>query len=272
MNDSSRTAVRISIRGVVQGVGFRPFVYALAVRYGLRGWVLNTSAGVEVLAEGEPGAVAGFAEALPAEAPPRSHIAAYDVRAVPPRRAVDGPAAGEGFVILESRADPGAYQLVSPDIATCDDCRRELLDAGDRRHGYPFTNCTNCGPRFTIIEDLPYDRRADHDAALPPVPGVPAGVRGSGRPALPRRAQRVPRVRAARTAAAPETGGVVGGGRRRRRRPGGSRSRGRGTAPRAARSSPSRVSAAFTSPATPPTARWCAASSCASGAPTSRWR
>ena len=120
--------------------------------------MLNTSAGVEVLAEGAPDAVSGFAEALTAEAPPRSHIAACDVREVEPGAAVDGPAAGEAFVILESQADPGAYQLVSPDIATCDDCRRELLDPADRRHDYPFTNCTNCGPRFTIIEDLPYDR------------------------------------------------------------------------------------------------------------------
>ena len=77
---------------------------------------------------------------------------------VEPGAAVDGPEVGEAFVILASQADPGAYQLVSPDIATCDDCRRELLDPADRRHDYPFTNCTNCGPRFTIIEDLPYDR------------------------------------------------------------------------------------------------------------------
>ncbi|MGE5229776.1 MAG: carbamoyltransferase HypF, partial [Deltaproteobacteria bacterium] len=151
-------AVRISVRGVVQGVGFRPFVYSLAVRHGLRGWVLNTSAGVEVLVEGPPGAVAAFSEALPAEAPPRSHIAAYVVRDAPAGEAADGPVAGDAFVILESQADPAAYQLVSPDIATCDDCRRELLDPADRRHEYPFTNCTNCGPRFTIIEGLPYDR------------------------------------------------------------------------------------------------------------------
>ena len=156
--DASRAALRISVRGVVQGVGFRPFVYSLASRYGLRGWVLNTSAGVEVLAEGAPEAVSGFAEALTAEAPPRSHIAACDVREAEPGAAVDGPEAGEAFVILASQVDPGAYQLVSPDIATCDDCRRELLDPADRRHDYPFTNCTNCGPRFTIIEDLPYDR------------------------------------------------------------------------------------------------------------------
>jgi hydrogenase maturation protein HypF len=157
-DDRPFAAVRISVSGVVQGVGFRPFVYSLATRHGLRGWVLNTSSGVEVLAEGPPEAVTGFAAALPAEAPPRSHIAACEVRDVEPGAAVDGPAAGESFVILESRADPDAYQLVSPDIATCDDCRRELLDPGDRRHDYPFTNCTNCGPRFTIIEDLPYDR------------------------------------------------------------------------------------------------------------------
>jgi hydrogenase maturation protein HypF len=156
--DLGLSAVRLSVRGVVQGVGFRPFVYSLAMEHGVRGWVLNTSAGVEVLAEGDPSAVAAFAEALPREAPPRSHIAAYDVREVEPGQAVDGPASGDAFVILESRADPDAYQLVSPDIATCADCRRELLDLADRRHGYPFTNCTNCGPRFTIIEDLPYDR------------------------------------------------------------------------------------------------------------------
>ena len=143
---------------MVQGVGFRPFVYSLAVRHGLRGWVLNTSAGVEVLVEGSPDAVAGFCEALPGEAPPRSHIAAYEVRDVAVGAAADGPAAGDAFIILESQDDPAAYQLVSPDIATCDDCRRELLDPADRRHDYPFTNCTNCGPRFTIIEGLPYDR------------------------------------------------------------------------------------------------------------------
>ncbi len=160
----------MSVRGVVQGVGFRPFVYSLAARYGLRGWVLNTSAGVEVLAEGSPDAVAAFAEALPAEAPPRSHIAACRVREVEPGVPADGPAAGDSFVILESRADPGAYQLVSPDIATCDDCRRELLDPGDRRHDYPFTNCTNCGPRFTIIEDLPYDRERTTMRSFPLCP------------------------------------------------------------------------------------------------------
>ena len=201
-DDHAATAVRVSVRGVVQGVGFRPFVYSLAGRYGLRGWVLNTSAGVEVLAEGPRDAVTGFAEALPAEAPPRSHIAACEVREVEPGVPADGPAAGDSFVILESSADPGAYQLVSPDIATCDDCRRELLDPGDRRHDYPFTNCTNCGPQVHDHRGPALRPRADDDAELPAVPGLPAGVRGPGRPALPRGAQRVPGVRAARAAAA----------------------------------------------------------------------
>ncbi len=141
--------VRVSVRGVVQGVGFRPFVYSLAMKHGVRGRVLNTSAGVEVLAERDSAVVAAFVEALPEEAPPRSHIAAFEVREAAPGGEADGPAVGDSFVILESRADPGAYQLVSPDIATCADFRRELLDPDDRRHGCPFTNCTNCGPRFT---------------------------------------------------------------------------------------------------------------------------
>ena len=147
----SLKAVRLSVRGVVQGVGFRPFVYSLAQSHGIAGWVRNTSAGVEVLAEGAPAAVEAFVDALPREAPPRSHIAACE-------RAPAEPEGAAAFAILGSLVDPDAYQLVSPDIATCADCRREVLDPADRRHDYPFTNCTNCGPRFTIIEDLPYDR------------------------------------------------------------------------------------------------------------------
>jgi hydrogenase maturation protein HypF len=144
-------AARLSVFGVVQGVGFRPFVYALAKRHALSGWVRNTSAGVEILAEGAPADVEAFVEALPREAPPRSRIAACErISAV-----AEGASA---FLILGSAIDPDAYQLVSPDIATCDACRAELLDPDDRRYQYPFTNCTDCGPRFTIIEDLPYDR------------------------------------------------------------------------------------------------------------------
>ncbi|MCX6373352.1 MAG: acylphosphatase, partial [Actinobacteria bacterium] len=146
-----RAAARLSVRGVVQGVGFRPFVYSLAQRHTVTGWVRNTSAGVEILAEGTPADVDAFVLALPREAPPRSHIAAIE-------RTGAAPEGASAFLILGSAIDPDAYQLVSPDIATCDDCRAELLEARDRRYGYPFTNCTNCGPRFTIIEDIPYDR------------------------------------------------------------------------------------------------------------------
>ena len=145
------SARRLRVRGVVQGVGFRPFVYNLARRCGLHGWVRNTSAGVEIQIEGPETAVAAFRAALPREAPPRAFIASLDDE----EAAAEGSA---GFRILESAAEPSAYQLVSPDIATCDDCRAELLDPADRRYRYPFTNCTNCGPRFTIIEELPYDR------------------------------------------------------------------------------------------------------------------
>ncbi len=144
-------AEKLRIGGVVQGVGFRPFVYGLAQRLGLTGWVRNTSAGVEIQIEGAAIAVAAFCESLPGDLPPRATIVRYE-------RAPAQPTGALSFTILESVADPAAYQLVSPDIAICDDCRRELLDARDRRYRYAFTNCTNCGPRFTIIEALPYDR------------------------------------------------------------------------------------------------------------------
>ena len=256
---------------MVQGVGFRPFVYNLALRCGVNGWVRNTSAGVEIQVEGDAGAVAAFRAALPREAPPRAFIASLD----------DEPAEAEGaaaFVILESAADPAAYQLVSPDIATCDDCRAELLDPADRRYHYPFTNCTNCGPRFTIIEALPYDRERTTMRRLPDVPGLPPRVRGPDRPPLPRRAQRLPGVRAAGALVE----GVAGARGRRRagRRPtpascgrgdagGGdpSPSPGRPSCYAPARSWRSRASAASTWPATPPTRRPCGASRSASGAP-----
>lgn len=147
-----RAALRLSVIGVVQGVGFRPTVYALAKRRGVAGWVRNTSAGVDIYVEGRRAAVELFADELPREAPPRSRITALDSEWVDPRGVKE-------FTILESAPDSYAYQLVSPDIATCDACRAEVLDPGNRRYEYPFTNCTDCGPRFTIIADLPYDRR-----------------------------------------------------------------------------------------------------------------
>ena len=141
------------VRGVVQGVGFRPHVYRLAREHGVTGWVRNTSWGVEVLAEGEENALDRFVRAMRGKAPPPARIESLACEEL----AAQGY---EGFTILASEPQEGAYQLVSPDVATCDACRREVFDPRDRRYRYPFTNCTHCGPRFTIIDDLPYDRPA----------------------------------------------------------------------------------------------------------------
>jgi len=143
--------LRISVRGVVQGVGFRPFVYQLAVRHNLKGWVCNTSGDVKIEVEGEKRALDRFLNELVALAPPLVHLEDVSV--------TNQPAQGyNSFEIRHSIAEEGKYQLVSPDIATCKLCLREVLAPDDRRYRYPFTNCTNCGPRFTIIEDIPYDR------------------------------------------------------------------------------------------------------------------
>jgi len=143
-------ACRVSVRGVVQGVGFRPFVYNLAARLGLGGAVQNTADGVEIEVEGAPGAVNEFLEDLVAAAPPLAHIDDVRVDDVDPR-------GRRGFTIERSRDDEG-FVPISPDVATCPACLREVLDPCDRRFGYPFTNCTHCGPRFTIIRAIPYDR------------------------------------------------------------------------------------------------------------------
>ncbi len=143
--------LHISVRGVVQGVGFRPFVYQLATRHNLKGWVCNTSEDVKIEVEGGKEALERFVFDLKAEAPPLAHIESVS--------ATRHPATGyERFEIRGSIAKEGEYQLVSPDIATCQACQQELFNPSDRRYLYPFTNCTNCGPRFTIIEDIPYDR------------------------------------------------------------------------------------------------------------------
>jgi len=144
-------SLRISVRGVVQGVGFRPFVYRLAHQHNLAGWVRNTSGSVEIEVEGEEKSLNAFLSALKTEAPPMASI--EEVTAVPL-----APQGYVGFEIRESHPEEGQYQLVSPDIATCQACQEEIFSPNDRRYHYPFTNCTNCGPRFTIIEDIPYDR------------------------------------------------------------------------------------------------------------------
>lgn len=141
----------VRVEGVVQGVGFRPFVYSLAQRLHLRGWVRNTSAGVEMQVDASPAAVDRLQEAIRAEAPPLARIDRIQVER--------GAATGfQNFEIRHSEAVAEAFQPISPDVSLCDDCRRELQTPQDRRYRYPFINCTNCGPRFTIIQDLPYDR------------------------------------------------------------------------------------------------------------------
>lgn len=143
--------VKISVRGVVQGVGFRPFIYQLATKHKLHGWVCNTSEDVKIEVEGEAKNIEAFLKELPKLAPPLSHIESITTE-------TGTPADYNAFEIRPSLPEPGKFQLISPDIATCDKCRYEIFDPFDRRYRYPFTNCTNCGPRFTIIDTLPYDR------------------------------------------------------------------------------------------------------------------
>jgi hydrogenase maturation protein HypF len=149
-------ARRIHITGVVQGVGFRPFVYNLATQLGLSGWVLNSSSGVEIEASGAPAVLDEFVERLWSQAPPLARIEQITVTDLPSSD-IRYPIPN-AFAIRHSEARPGDFQPISPDIAMCDDCLRELFDPDDRRYRYPFINCTNCGPRFTIIQDIPYDR------------------------------------------------------------------------------------------------------------------
>ena len=144
-------ALSLHITGIVQGVGFRPFVYNLAVERGLLGWVLNASDGVYAVIEGDAATVDAFPAAIRELAPPMAVVESIIAEEVEPEGFTD-------FSIRPSRAEEGAMTLVSPDIATCPDCLAELTTPSDRRYQYPFINCTNCGPRFTIIGDVPYDR------------------------------------------------------------------------------------------------------------------
>src|SRR5580704_13091584 len=142
---------RFAVHGVVQGVGFRPFVWNLASRLRLSGWVCNTSGAVIIEVEGERADLETFATALCSDAPRLARIESVDAASVE----ITGQ---RGFNIVESRAVDGEYQPIAPDAATCPECVSDMVTPGNRRHGYAFTNCTNCGPRFTIIEDIPYDR------------------------------------------------------------------------------------------------------------------
>ena len=140
-----------AVTGIVQGVGFRPFIYQLALRYHLSGHVVNTSSGVDIEVQGPEESINAFYDSIEAERPPLAHIASMDRCEIP---VTDG----KGFEIRESRAGEERKALISPDVSICSDCLRELTDPRDRRFRYPFINCTNCGPRYTIITDIPYDR------------------------------------------------------------------------------------------------------------------
>jgi hydrogenase maturation protein HypF len=141
----------IQVTGIVQGVGFRPFVYNLAKTLGLVGYVFNSSSGVTIEIEGSRPSVEQFVSTLTHHPPPLAQIADIAIRELEPQ-------GGGEFSIHESRRQEGEFVLVSPDVATCEDCWSDVGDRNNRRYGYPFTNCTNCGPRYTIIQDIPYDR------------------------------------------------------------------------------------------------------------------
>lgn len=158
----------IHVTGIVQGVGMRPFVYREAMAHGICGWVLNAGDGVHVEAHASGAAVDGFVAALSEHAPAAARVERVDVADLEP--GTWDAANEQGFRIVASQDQTAHTTLVSPDIATCDDCLRELFDPADRRYHYPFINCTNCGPRFTIIRSLPYDRAATSMDRFPMCP------------------------------------------------------------------------------------------------------
>ena len=154
----------LKIRGIVQGVGFRPFVHKLVRRCGLSGYIKNTSSGVALELEGERPALERFVALLPEQAPMLAVIESMEASYSPELRGY------EGFEIRQSQREEFRNTLISPDIGICEDCLRELRDPRDRRYRYPFINCTNCGPRFTIIKDIPYDRAKTSMAGFPMCP------------------------------------------------------------------------------------------------------
>lgn len=143
--------MKLLVKGIVQGVGFRPFVYRLSRAYDLGGYISNTSSGVDIEIEGEEGAVSCFLEDIRFKKPPLAHIESIEKKSLPLLNYKE-------FSIKKSRKEKERSVLISPDAGICEDCLRELFDSRDRRYLYPFINCTNCGPRYTIIKDIPYDR------------------------------------------------------------------------------------------------------------------
>ena len=160
--------VHIHVTGIVQGVGMRPFVYREAMAHGICGWVLNAGDGVHIEAHAPADALDAFVAALSEHAPAAARVERVDIADLEPSGW--STANEQGFHIVASQDQTAHTTLVSPDIATCDDCLRELFDPADRRYHYPFINCTNCGPRFTIIRSLPYDRAATSMDCFPMCP------------------------------------------------------------------------------------------------------
>jgi len=150
-SQTSASALRLRVTGLVQGVGFRPFVHRLAMRHGLSGWVLNAAGDVQIRVEGDADEIAAFVTNLRAEAPSLARIEEVTTQPC-------APSGLERFTILESRTEPDRRQPVSPDVALCQACEQELFNLANRRYRYPFITCTDCGPRFTVIEAMPYDR------------------------------------------------------------------------------------------------------------------
>jgi len=148
---NEQAGLKVRVRGIVQGVGFRPFVYGLAVRNQLTGWVRNTSSGVEIEVNGRQDGLQAFLDDLAQRPPPLARIDSLESEPSPANHFTK-------FEILDSQPDPSEFIPVSPDMSICPDCQRELFSPSDRRYRYPFINCTNCGPRFSIIRDIPYDR------------------------------------------------------------------------------------------------------------------
>ena len=181
---------RIRVLGTVQGVGFRPWVYRVARASAVTGRVRNDTAGVTIEAFGAPGAIDAFVERLEHDTarPAAAVVERIDAEKIPFEAATE-------FSIVPSTAATDRRVSIPPDLPTCPECLAEVHDRADRRYRYPFTNCTNCGPRFTIVHAAPYDRAKTTMAAFTMCADVPARVRRGGGPALSRAAECLSRVR-----------------------------------------------------------------------------
>lgn len=169
------TRLRIVAHGAVQGIGFRPFVHHLASELGLTGWVNNSGQGVVIELEGPKGELDDFLQRLDSDKPPASFIQSMETSWL--------EASGYSrFEIQDSSVLGRISAIVMPDMATCPHCLLELFDPQNRRYHYPFINCTHCGPRYTIIESLPYRSRSHHHEGIRHVPGMRAGIRRFFRP------------------------------------------------------------------------------------------